>query len=157
MLRRRRRQKGEIAFSFESFLDVVANVVGIIIRLILVAWIAGRAYKAVAPLPPPLPPPPALADPGPLPDPSDPRRAQIARRPPQLSREQQVALERQRREKAAIEGEASSLVQQTQELAAKREELSHVGEEIASATGEKGKAAMGILLSVDELQKRSDK
>src|SRR3954469_7796217 len=97
---RRRRPSREIAFSFESFLDVVANVVGIIIRLILVAWIAGRAYKAVVPLPPPLrapgtagraykaavrlppplPPPPALAEPEPLPDPSDPRIEQIARR-----------------------------------------------------------------------------
>src|SRR2546426_1102346 len=41
---RRRRPVREIAFSFDSFLDVVANVVGIIIRLILVAWVGARSY-----------------------------------------------------------------------------------------------------------------
>ena len=44
---RRRRQKREIPFSFDSFLDVVANVVGIIIRLILVAWVGARSYSSV--------------------------------------------------------------------------------------------------------------
>src|SRR5260370_6413507 len=46
MIRRRRRQR-EIPFSFDSFLDVVANVVGIIIRLILVAWVGARSYSSV--------------------------------------------------------------------------------------------------------------
>lgn len=44
MYRRRRRPSGKIPFSFDSFLDVVANVNGIIIRLILVAWVGARAY-----------------------------------------------------------------------------------------------------------------
>ena len=43
MIRRRRTQR-EIPFSFDSFLDVVANVVGIILRLILVAWVGARSY-----------------------------------------------------------------------------------------------------------------
>lgn len=46
MFRRRRRHR-EIPFSFDSFLDVVANVVGIIIRLILVAWVGARSYNTV--------------------------------------------------------------------------------------------------------------
>lgn len=46
MIRRRPRTR-EIAFSFDSFLDVVANVVGIIIRLILVAWVGARAYTGL--------------------------------------------------------------------------------------------------------------
>ncbi len=46
MIRRRRRHR-EIPFSFDSFLDVVANVVGIIIRLILVAWVGARSYNSV--------------------------------------------------------------------------------------------------------------
>jgi hypothetical protein len=46
MFRRRRRHR-EIPFSFDSFLDVVANVVGIIIRLILVAWVGARSYNSV--------------------------------------------------------------------------------------------------------------
>ncbi len=51
---RRRRPKREIAFSFDSFLDVVANVVGIILRLILVAWVGARAYRGL-PVSPPAP------------------------------------------------------------------------------------------------------
>src|SRR5947209_19732593 len=48
MYRRRRRGAREIAFSLDSFLDVVANVCGIIIRLILVAWVGARSYHLVA-------------------------------------------------------------------------------------------------------------
>src|ERR671924_215456 len=44
---RRRRRSQEIAFSFDSFLDVVANVVGIIIRLILVVWVGARTYTGM--------------------------------------------------------------------------------------------------------------
>jgi len=46
MLRRKARSR-EIPFSFDSFLDVVANVVGIIIRLILVVWVSARSYESV--------------------------------------------------------------------------------------------------------------
>src|SRR6516162_698002 len=48
MLRRRRRPR-EIPFSFDSFLDIVANVVGIIIRLILVVWVGARSYSSLKP------------------------------------------------------------------------------------------------------------
>jgi hypothetical protein len=41
---RRRRPTREIPFSFDSFLDIVANVVGVIIRLILVVWVGARSY-----------------------------------------------------------------------------------------------------------------
>ncbi len=44
---RRRRGTREIPFSFDSFLDIVANVVGIIIRLILVVWVGARSYSSV--------------------------------------------------------------------------------------------------------------
>ena len=47
MYRRRRRPEKEIHFSFDSFLDLVANVVGIIIRLILVAWVGARSYTGL--------------------------------------------------------------------------------------------------------------
>src|SRR5262245_14934229 len=50
MFRRRRRVR-EIPFSFDSFLDIVANVVGIIIRLILVVWVGARSYSSVQPKP----------------------------------------------------------------------------------------------------------
>src|SRR5262245_4434057 len=48
MLRRRRPPPKEIVFGFDSFLDLVANVVGIIIRLILVVWVGARAYTGLA-------------------------------------------------------------------------------------------------------------
>ena len=47
MFRRRRPVKDESThFSFDSFLDLVTNVVGIIIRLILVTWVGARSYHA---------------------------------------------------------------------------------------------------------------
>lgn len=52
---RRRRVSREIPFSFDSFLDVVANVVGIIIRLILVVWVGARSYTGIQMLAKPKP------------------------------------------------------------------------------------------------------
>jgi hypothetical protein len=46
-MRRRPRRVREIPFSFDSFLDVVANVTGIIIRLILVVWVGARSYGSI--------------------------------------------------------------------------------------------------------------
>lgn len=46
MRRRWRPSRDKIAFSFDSFLDVVANVIGIIIKLILVTWVGARSYTA---------------------------------------------------------------------------------------------------------------
>ncbi len=46
MYRRRRPSRDKILFSFDSFLDVVANVNGIIIRLILIAFVGARAYHS---------------------------------------------------------------------------------------------------------------
>src|ERR1700756_2376372 len=50
---RRTRRTREIPFSFDSFLDVVANVCGIIIRLILVVWVGARSYSSVMAVPRP--------------------------------------------------------------------------------------------------------
>src|SRR5437868_6454426 len=59
---RRRRSLREIPFSFDSFLDVVANVVGIIIRLILVVWVGARSYGSLQQLSAPPAPPAAVAE-----------------------------------------------------------------------------------------------
>ena len=88
MIRRRRPQR-EIPFSFDSFLDVVANVVGIILRLILVAWVGARSYH---PAPMSAPPPAAIEE----------QAAQAAESPaPPDSAAGE--LERQRRELAAAQ------------------------------------------------------
>src|SRR5437762_1077780 len=86
---RRRRPTREIAFSFDSFLDVVANVVGIILRLMIVAWVGARDYKPNLPQPPQ----PALVEneesaaAPPLPAPPDPLAAQLPKQQKELQQE----------------------------------------------------------------------
>src|SRR5262245_56251096 len=62
MFRRRQRRPREIAFSLDSFLDLIANVVGIIIRLILVAWVGARSYHLLTNVSRPDEPPAPLAE-----------------------------------------------------------------------------------------------
>src|SRR5215469_12293675 len=94
---RRRRRSHEIHFSFDSFLDVVANVVGIIIRLILVVWVGARSYSS---LPPPKPAEPAVAN-----------------RPDTLPRDPlEQELERQRRELAALQARLLKQLQYLQQV-----------------------------------------
>src|SRR5262245_64293746 len=101
MYRRRRARPREVAFSFDSFLDVVANVVGIILRLILVAWVGARTYKAVLPAPPP--PPAALADPEALPEPTDPREPLLAERKRQIHHRSDEAAAREMRSQSTAQ------------------------------------------------------
>ena len=72
MLPASRRPQREIAFSFDSFLDVVANVVGIILRLILVAWVGGTDLQGDGRH---ARPPPSRPWPSPPPRPSRPTTA----------------------------------------------------------------------------------
>ncbi len=88
---RRRRVQREIPFSFDSFLDVVANVVGIILRLILVAWAGARSYKAF--VPPPAPPEmPARVTA--MPEPTDPLSEELKRQRRELEQARALLLER---------------------------------------------------------------
>lgn len=61
---RRRWKKREIDFGFDSFLDLVANVIGVVIRFILVAWVGARSYNAMmtTDLTSPIPEMPALRE-----------------------------------------------------------------------------------------------
>ncbi len=119
MIRRRRPQR-EIPFSFDSFLDVVANVVGIILRLIIVAWAAGRSYHG--PPPPAPPPPPTFEEPVALPEPADPLAPELERQRRELALAQARLLEEARqwevvrRRRDAAAGEVSSLVSRRREL-----------------------------------------
>src|ERR1700738_3214158 len=89
MYRRRRRGAREIAFSFDSFLDVVANVVGIIIRLILVAWVGARSYSSLNRGPRQVGAAPAAGRPREgQPPPPDPLEAELARHQAELERAQ---------------------------------------------------------------------
>ena len=93
MIRRRRRQR-EIPFSFDSFLDVVANVVGIIIRLILVAWVGARSYNSVQELLKERQAQAAAAPPAALP--ADPLEQELARHRQELSEAQARLLDQLR-------------------------------------------------------------
>src|SRR5262245_32975395 len=97
MRRRRRRRSADLVFSFDSFLDVVANVCGIVIRLILVVWIGARSYSVWQHFaPPPGPPIPAVT--APLPDlPPDPQQDELARQRQELEQAQARLLEQLRR------------------------------------------------------------
>ena len=158
MIRRRRRPR-EIAFSFDSFLDVVANVVGIILRLILVAWVGARAYHGT---PPPAPPPPpddvsepvgAIAS---LPEPQDPLSAELERQRRELAAAQAALLEQLRQwdlsrdEGLKVTGEISRLTAQRQELTAMRGRVDQV------AAGQK-EEVRGAVLTLDELRERGRK
>ena len=117
---RRRRPNREIHFSFDSFLDVVANVVGIILRLIIVAWAAGRSYHG--PPPPAPPPPPTFEEPVALPEPTDPLAPELEQQRRELALAQARLLEETRqwevvrRQRDAAAGEVSALVSRRREL-----------------------------------------
>jgi hypothetical protein len=150
MIRRRRPIRG-IEFSFDSFLDVVANVVGIILRLILVAWVGAKSYKAFQPPPPPLP---VLEEVVALPDPDDPLAAKLDRQRRELVATQAQLLEQlnryeqARNEKDTTRTEVTSLKTQRQDVEQRKAGL----ERSARDSGEGGKA---VALSLKEIQERS--
>jgi hypothetical protein len=119
MIRRRRPQR-EIPFSFDSFLDVVANVVGIILRLIIVAWAAGRSYHG--PPPPAPPPPPTFEEPVALPEPTDPLTPELEKERRELALAQARLLEETRKwevvqsRRAAASGDVTALASRRQAL-----------------------------------------
>jgi hypothetical protein len=153
MLRRRRRSR-EIPFSFDSFLDVVANVVGIIIRLILVVWVGARSYGSL-PEPPNLPEPAAAvaeAD-GDAPDDADPPGRELAAERKQLAeaeaalREQLAQLDVARQQAKLTDGELQRLAERRQRLADERARLQQ-------GSGEAKKAVQATALSMAELHER---
>jgi hypothetical protein len=148
---RRRRPVREIAFSFDSFLDVVANVVGIILRLILVAWVGARAYKGA--LPPPPPPPPSFAAPAPLPEITDPLTETLARERQELARIQAELLERLREWQQARAG-GGEVGQELAALAEKQKALQTEQAALAEVVAGKAQAEKAVSLSREELLER---
>jgi hypothetical protein len=149
---RRRRPNREIAFSFDSFLDVVANVVGIILRLILVAWVGARSYKAFVPTPPPPPEPPA--DVVPLLDPKDPLSAKIEQERRELAEMQARLLEQVRQ----YESDRQHDVEESHTLADLRTQLALLTAQqtaTENATSEQGKSGQTATLSLDQLRQRA--
>ncbi len=119
MIRRRRRPR-EIPFSFDSFLDIVANVVGIIIRLILVVWVGARSYSSLQII--------AKANPSvsevavESQEPADPRQQELAGHRRELAEAQERLLAQLRKQQqfeevqTRTEGELGALVAHRQKL-----------------------------------------
>jgi hypothetical protein len=148
---RRRRPRREIEFSFDSFLDVVANVVGIILRLILVAWLGARSYK------PAVPPPPAAEfapeDIAALKEPKDPLSPELERQRQELARTQALLLEQLKQ----YESERGQLALSERELADLRARLADLYGQKNALEGsekEKGRGLQVAALTAAELRER---
>ena len=152
MYRRRRTKRTEIAFSFDSFLDVVANVCGIIIRLILVAWAGGRSYHALMQWPAPTSAPaPEAGLSAPRPE-DDPASAQIRQSQRELEEArarltaqlQDLGLKEQGPKR--LDAQLTSLRQDRQQLEQQRQKLDSAGGSILSANA--------AALTMDEINRR---
>jgi hypothetical protein len=151
-MRRRRRPQREIPFSFDSFLDVVANVVGIILRLILVAWVGARSYHVfVPPASPPATAPPADAiEPTP---PRDPLADALERQKRELAEAQQRLLDQMRQwdqakqQRADAEKELAGAAARVQSLQAERAAAQRTA-------ADQGKDVRQAALSLPEIQGR---
>jgi hypothetical protein len=150
----RRRPNPPETFSFDSFLDLVTNVVGIIIRLILVVWVGARSYHTIKELPPTAAakaelPPPAVA-------PDDPLHAEMERQRRELEAAQARLLERLRA-LDLTEGEARATESELAALEARREELRRLEGEFESSLTAKGSAVPSLVASLEDFQKRRER
>jgi hypothetical protein len=152
---RRRRPKREIAFSFDSFLDVVANVVGIILRLILVAWIGGRAYKATLPTPD-LAPVPEMSERAAPAEPTDERMPMLVRHKRELGA-QQKALVGKEAERASMRSVVAQLRLDLKALSTKCQATETQAAATAEATKRQAKAAHSVGLSEAQLREQADR
>jgi|SRR5579884_636724 len=152
MIRRRPRSR-EIAFSFDSFLDLVANVVGIIIRLILVAWVGARAYTGLRVAA-------ELAKNG---DPArpeahkaqalDPLERELAEHRRQLE-EARARLLEQLKQLALVRNKSSDADQRLQQMEAQMAELRLQREALDKQAKAKNQITQAVVLSLDELRDR---
>src|SRR4051812_21422675 len=150
---RRRRPRREIEFSFDSFLDVVANVVGIILRLILVAWVGAKSYKACVPPAPPRPVP-TFAEPQAPPEPTDPRVEQFAAIRARIEQENAARSEKEKEAEAA-RGAVSAQEARLAELAGRQGKLKAEADAVAKAEAGRRAEAQAAKLSTAELEARS--
>jgi hypothetical protein len=152
-MRRRRRPQREIPFSFDSFLDVVANVVGIILRLILVAWVGARAYHVAPTVPPPAAAQAERPDEAGPPTSPDPLHDELERQRRELADARQRLLDQLRRwdeageKRAAAEKSLEGAEARVRSLRAERETAER-------AAAETGRGMRTAALSLPEIQGR---
>jgi hypothetical protein len=153
MYRRRHRRPREIAFSLDSFLDLVANVVGIIIRLILVAWVGARSYKAVinTPLPASAPTTPVARK-----DADDPAKKDLDRNRKELQDTQDRLLAQMRRLQELHAGTEES-GKQLALLTTQHQELEKERGGLERALKEQTRSSAAVSASLEDLRKRREK
>lgn len=150
---RRRRSTREIPFSFDSFLDVVANVVGIIIRLILVVWVGARSYSGIQMLAKPKAKPEAAAS---ITLPADPLEVELVQQRQELAQLQAKLLEQLRQ----VDQIKASHQQVQGRLADMITFEQSVDEQARGADQSKSKEAQTVRaaeLSLEEVRRRREK
>jgi FtsZ-binding cell division protein ZapB len=149
---RRRRKVREIEFSFDSFLDVVANVVGIILRLILVAWVGARSYKVIVPaLPPPALTQEEIAE---LPDPQDPLSPEVERERRELAQTQARLLE-QLKEWQKLRQDSTLTAEELARLTSHAREVEGEKKGLEEKSKQESHSVQVVALSLAEIRQRS--
>jgi hypothetical protein len=151
MIRRRRRPVRE-TFSLDSFLDLVTNVVGIIIRLILVAWVGARSYTSLPELLKGMHA--GASETSELATtPADPLQDELARQRQELAQTQARMLD-QLKQLDLLKGNRQESEQQLAALTARRREL--LGQEagLEKAEASKDQAVHEAALSLADVEKR---
>jgi hypothetical protein len=151
---RRRRKVREIEFSFDSFLDLVANVVGIILRLILVAWVGARSYKAIVPSTPP----PALTQEeiAELPDPQDPLAPELERQRQELAKSQAQLLE-QLKAWQKLRQDSTLTAEELAHMTARQQEAGNERKDMENKTRQDEQSVRNVALSLEEIRQRSQR
>lgn len=151
---RRRRPPREIPFSFDSFLDVVANVVGIIIRLILVTWVGARSYSSFSHVTRPAG---AGSSPANLPGatalPEDPLQQELARHRHELA-EAQARLLEQLRQLKLVQQQDAEVKQRLAGVADQQQSLEQERAALEAKVREKGQVVQVASVSLADLQRR---
>jgi hypothetical protein len=158
MFRRRRRVR-EIPFSFDSFLDVVANVCGIIIRLILVVWVGARSYSHVQNYLEPVtePSPEAVAqENSSTADIKDPLEEELAQERIQLAEAEKVLLQNLRLIQQGQDWQ-KQLKREWAELTARRQVLGEERTDWEQRTSAEKNVVQAAKLTLEELRQRCGK
>jgi hypothetical protein len=150
MIRCRRRVR-EIAFSFDSFLDVVANVVGIIIRLILVVWVGARSYTGLQYQ---VVTRPAAQSEAETRTPTDPLQDELEQQRRELADAQTQLLEQLRQLQQSRDGRAVPAGEWAA-VTARRQALEQERATLDKTLADRGQAAQTVTLSASEIRQRS--
>src|SRR5438132_1985676 len=153
MIRRRRRAR-EIPFSFDSFLDIVANVVGVIIRLILVVWVGARSYSSIQHLIKPAATKPQAE--AAMQISADPLQEEFVHHQKELADAQERLLA-QLRLVQQVEHDEAQLRTTLAGLEVRRQELAEEQTGLGQEAAQRRRAATGAALTSAEIQARSRK